>query len=57
VASPETLARLAAEADRAVCLETPSDFYAVGAAYEDFRQVEDTEVTAILAEHAAEPRR
>jgi predicted phosphoribosyltransferase len=57
VASPETLARLSAEADRAVCLETPTDFYAVGAAYEDFRQVEDTEVTAILAEHAAEPRR
>jgi predicted phosphoribosyltransferase len=54
VASPETLAQLAAEADRAICLETPTDFYAVGAAYRDFTQVEDAEVTAILAAHAAE---
>jgi predicted phosphoribosyltransferase len=57
VASPETLVLLAEEADRAICLETPSDFYAVGAAYRDFSQVEDAEVTAILATHAAEPRR
>jgi putative phosphoribosyl transferase len=54
VAAASTLAALAAEADGAVCLETPADFYAVGAAYRDFTQVEDAEVTAILAEHAAE---
>jgi putative phosphoribosyl transferase len=57
VASPDTLALVAAEADRAICLETPTDFCAVGAAYQDFTQVEDAEVTAILAAHAARPGR
>ena len=35
-------------ADEIVCLETPRDFYAVGAHYRDFTQVTDTEVTEIL---------
>jgi len=37
-------------ADLVVCLSTPEPFIAVGAAYEDFRQLSDEEVVAILNE-------
>lgn len=40
--------RLAAEADEIVCLETPSEFYAVGQFYGDFRQLEDADVERYL---------
>jgi predicted phosphoribosyltransferase len=49
VAPPEGVARLAKEADEVVCLSAPVVFHAVGQFYEDFRQVEDQEVVALLA--------
>ncbi|MDR7518691.1 MAG: phosphoribosyltransferase family protein [Armatimonadota bacterium] len=49
VAPPEGVGRLAREADEVVCLATPSLFHAVGQFYEDFRQIEDDEVTGLLA--------
>jgi len=49
VAPPDTIARLAPEADRIVCLHTPRDFMAVGQFYEDFAQTADEEVIAALA--------
>lgn len=48
VAPPESLAELRDEADEIVCLETPSPFFAVGAHYARFPQVEDAEVIALL---------
>lgn len=48
VAPPDTLDRLASLCDRVVCLRTPRDFYAVGAWYADFTQVEDAEVERLL---------
>ncbi len=55
VGPTETIARLAAEADRVVCLETPEPFFAIGQFYSDFRQVEDDEVRRILDAHGAGP--
>ena len=49
VAAASTLAELATEADRIVCLHQPADLMAVGQYYRDFRQVEDAEVVAMLA--------
>jgi putative phosphoribosyl transferase len=49
VAPADVLAEIEPLVDRVVCLETPRDFYAVGAHYRDFRQVEDAEVIALLA--------
>ena len=49
VASPDSLAELRREVDEAVCLEAPSSFEAIGAFYEDFHQVSDDEVAALLA--------
>jgi len=37
-------------ADLVVCISTPEPFIAVGAAYQDFRQLSDEEVVAILNE-------
>lgn len=48
VGAAETVQRMAAHADRVVCLATPALFGAVGFYYRDFRPVEDTEVIAIL---------
>lgn len=48
VAPPSTCEDLARGADEVVCLQTPEPFLAVGAWYEDFDQVSDEEVTAIL---------
>ncbi|RMG09573.1 MAG: phosphoribosyltransferase [Planctomycetota bacterium] len=50
VASREAVARLRREADRVVALEVPAHFWAVGAHYRDFHQVDDEEVLAALAE-------
>jgi predicted phosphoribosyltransferase len=52
VAPPDSLARLAREADEVVCLSAPSAFFAVGQFYDDFTQVGDDEVTAVLAAHS-----
>ncbi len=49
VAPPETAARLAAEADAVVCVGTPEILSSVGEWYDDFRQVDDGEVVALLA--------
>jgi putative phosphoribosyl transferase len=57
VAPSETIEALRSEADEIVCLETPSDFYAVGQFYRDFHQVSDEEVREILkSPHLAETR-
>lgn len=49
VAPPDTLARLAKEADETVCLAQPAFFQAVGQFYDDFRQTTDEEVLALLS--------
>ncbi len=48
VASPDAAERLRAEADQAVILAAPHDFYAVGQYYEDFAQTSDAEVLIAL---------
>ncbi len=48
VAPADTLAELEPLVDRVVCLDIPADFYAVGAHYRHFPQVEDSEVVALL---------
>ena len=50
VASPEAAEAIRAEVDEAVFLATPTDFEAVGAFYDDFRQTEDDEVVRLLRE-------
>lgn len=57
VAPAETVEELAEEADEIVCLDTPDPFFAIGAHYRDFRQVEDEEVLRLLheANAAAKP--
>lgn len=47
-APAETVAELAAEADRVVCLRQPARFRALGYHYRDFRQLTDEEVVAML---------
>jgi predicted phosphoribosyltransferase len=48
VAPPETCELLTQRADEVVCLLTPRTMWAVGAWYEDFEQVSDDEVRALL---------
>ena len=48
VASPGAARAMAREADATVCLSVPADFYAVGQFFENFSQVSDEEVIAIL---------
>ncbi|MFN7143227.1 MAG: phosphoribosyltransferase family protein, partial [Myxococcota bacterium] len=55
VAAPDAALRLRQEADAAVFLHTPRGFLAVGQYYEDFRQVEDDEVRALLRARGAVP--
>jgi predicted phosphoribosyltransferase len=50
VGSRQACAHLRQEADDVVCLAIPERFYAVGEWYRDFRQVEDSEVGALLEE-------
>jgi len=49
VAPPDTLARLAPEAEETVCLMQPPWFSAVGQFYDDFDQTSDEEVMALMA--------
>ena len=53
VAPPRTLERMGQEAEEVVCLEAPEEFYAVGQFFEDFSQVTDAEVVAILQQTSA----
>jgi predicted phosphoribosyltransferase len=48
VAPPDTLEKVRTLADEVICLETPEWFQAVGQFYQDFQQVEDEEVIALL---------
>ena len=50
VAPPESLRRLAEEADETICLHQPEYFAAVGQFYQDFGQTQDDEVIALLAQ-------
>lgn len=50
VAPPDTVEKLRREADKVICLHTPSPFWAVGAFYLNFEQTTDEEVQALLAE-------
>jgi putative phosphoribosyl transferase len=50
VGPPDTIRRLAQEADRVVCLHTPEVFWAVGAFYAVFDQTSDAEVVRLLGE-------
>ena len=54
VAPPESLARLAYDADEVICVESPENFFAIGQWYSDFSQTPDEEVVALL-ERAREP--
>jgi predicted phosphoribosyltransferase len=54
VAPPDTAETLGRMVDELVVLATPDPFYAVGSFYDDFRQVTDEEVVALLAEVAAD---
>lgn len=49
VAPADTLAALSPLVDRVVCLETPAGFFAVGAHYAAFTQVDDAEVSRLMA--------
>jgi putative phosphoribosyl transferase len=52
VGARQAVSALTAVADLVVCLSSPEPFIAVGGAYEDFRQLSDEEVVAILSEFA-----
>ncbi|NPV92453.1 MAG: phosphoribosyltransferase [Firmicutes bacterium] len=54
VAPPDTIERLRPQVDEIVCLQTPSEFYAVGQFYRDFSQTTDQEVIEILKGFGAE---
>jgi predicted phosphoribosyltransferase len=56
VASPDRLAQVRAWCDDIVCLLAPADFWAIGQFYQDFTQVEDAEVVAILRQFAPAAR-
>jgi len=49
VAAAETLAALAGEADETVCVTAPQGLGAIGYYFDDFHQMSDDEVTALLA--------
>ena len=53
VASPAAARAINREADAIVCLDVPDDFCAVGQFFEDFSQVSDEEVAAILQKRKA----
>jgi putative phosphoribosyl transferase len=55
VASPVALASLRSEADDIVCLASPREFRSVGDLYDDFRQMTDEDVIALLKRQPAAP--
>ena len=54
VAAAETIRGLQDEADAVLCVRTPVNFSAVGAWYEDFQPVSDSEVRRLLERAATE---
>jgi putative phosphoribosyl transferase len=48
VSPPETVAKLRRHADEVICLETPTNFYAIGQFYDRFDQLTDEETNSIL---------
>jgi putative phosphoribosyl transferase len=52
IAAPESARKLRCWADEVVCVEMPTDLWAIGLWYEDFSPTSDEEVAALLAEHA-----
>ena len=52
VGSPEAIAELSLVADEVVCLLQPNEFCSVGAIYEDFTQVSDAEMKAVIEDCA-----
>lgn len=57
VSPPDTLKKVAALADEVVCLSAPAHFSAVGQFYQEFNQVSDAEVIAILRANTGLPRK
>ncbi len=53
VAPPKTCERFRKDVDELVCLSMPEVFIAVGEWYDDFAQVEDAEVVALIQKAAA----
>lgn len=49
VAPPDTIAELSSLVDEIICLEQPEYFVAIGNFYGEFHQLEDSEVTALMA--------
>jgi putative phosphoribosyl transferase len=54
VGAADTLAALRTVADDVVCLSVPRHFWAVGEAYEDFSQVPDRDVVAMIERASGE---
>jgi predicted phosphoribosyltransferase len=52
VGPTDTIAAMQEETDEVLCLEIYEDFSSIGAFYEDFRQITDQEVVALLARFA-----
>jgi putative phosphoribosyl transferase len=52
VAPPDTIAEFRKEAEETICLETPDMLGAIGFYYRDFHQMNDAEVTDLLAKVA-----
>ncbi len=55
VGPPEMIDLLGREADEVVCLEADPGFWAVGQYYDDFSQVSDEDVRALLDTYASQP--
>jgi putative phosphoribosyl transferase len=55
IAQDSVAAELSAEVDEFVCVMRPGDLYAIGVWYEQFGQLDDSDVRAIVAMAAAEP--
>ncbi|HZR45535.1 MAG TPA: phosphoribosyltransferase family protein [Candidatus Manganitrophaceae bacterium] len=57
VAPWESLHKIKKLADEVVCLDVPADFYAVGQFFDEFTQVSDEEVVALLQQSRSGPKR
>jgi putative phosphoribosyl transferase len=49
VASPEALSRVRPLADDVVCLHAPADFHFIGQYHQEFSEVSDADVMALLS--------